>query len=120
VAAITWDMVTAFAPELATFASGAQDVLLAYVNDALNVNLLDGEDGSKTKLARIYLAAHVATMSKRGGGAAGPVVSSSAGGLSRSFAVIATGGNSSYGATTYGSLYLDLMATTTSRLGFVT
>lgn len=115
-AAITWADVVAHAAELSTFPVAAQNDILAWVNTHLNVTLFGGEDAAKTKLARVYLAAHTATMDKRGG-AAGPVVSSSAGGLSRSFASPPSG--SDLEATSYGSQYKMLLRTTVARVGFV-
>lgn len=117
---ITWADVTGmFAADaaLAALPVAAQDDILAWVNEQLNVTLFGGEDAPKTKLARIHLAAHMATMGRRGG-AAGPVTSSSAGGLSRSFSTPPTG--TDYDSTSYGSIYKMLLGTTTARAGFAT
>lgn len=105
-ASIIWSDVTAFAPELAAVAAGAQTDLLAYVNgDGVAVDVFGGEDSPTTRLARIYLAAHVATVGRFGAGA-GPLTSHSAGGLSRSFAQFSGGGL--IGTTGYGRLFLQL------------
>lgn len=116
-AAITWADVVALAPELATLnADPAQDLvakaaILAFVNEALNIDRLGGEDAPRTRLARIYLAAHMGTIQKRGGAAiAGPMTSSSRGGISASYAdhgQSSTAGE--YGTTSYGQLYWSIV-----------
>lgn len=119
-AAILWSDVTGmFSTDvaLAALTVAAQDAILAWVNEQLNVDLFGGEDAPKTRLARIHLAAHMATMGRRGG-AAGPVTSSSAGGLSRSFATPPISAN--YDATSYGSVFKMLLGTTPARVGFAT
>lgn len=66
-AAVTWANVLDFAPGLSTVAVGAQNAILAYVNTTLQVEAYGGEDGAKTRLARIYLAAHSGEILKRQG-----------------------------------------------------
>ena len=128
-AAISWSDVTSFFPgdaELATVSAPAQALTLDYVNTDVNVRIFDGEDGPKTKLARIYLAAHFGKMDviaarANSGAVTGPVTASSAGGLTRSFAsVLATGGAGTFGQTGYGQMYESLLETTAARFGFVT
>lgn len=118
-AAISWTDVVAFASGLSSVATLAQETIIAYVNDELDVDNFGGEEAPKLKLARIYLAAHFGTMTLRGSGAAGPMISSSAGGLSRTYAQIVAGGGS-YGATGFGALYKQLLNTTMARVGFAT
>ncbi len=117
-ASISWSDVTAHAPELSTVSAGAQTDILAHVNVALLVTEFGGEDAPKTKMARIYLAAHLATMAAQGAaGAAGPVQSESAGGLSRTYAVGAAalaGGD--YETTSYGQAFRALARTTPARI----
>ncbi len=105
-AAITWADVTAVAGELANFATAGQTALLSVVNSAsmIDVSAFDGEDGPLTKVARSYLAAHLAASSRNGTG--GALISESAGGLSRSFAAPST--RSQYFTTSYGQMYLML------------
>ena len=106
-AAIVWTDVTALAPELSTISSTTQSDVLNFVNSALNVALYDGESGFRTRLARIYMAAHLASMSKLGP-AGGPLTGESAAGvLSRSYATLAT--KSMYGQTAYGQMFLGLL-----------
>lgn len=109
-AAITWSDVSLLAPELSTVAAGAQTLILAYVNDVHDVDAIDGdgEDGYRTKLARIYLAAHLATKIGTGAGGAGAVTSESVGGLSRSYAVAASSG-AELETTGYGTAYLGIL-----------
>lgn len=106
-ASIVWNDVLALAPELSTVTAGAQTDILAHVNTALAVDVWGGEAGASTRLGRIYLAAHFGTISLQGGtGAAGPVVSESAGELSRSYAwSVQQGGTDSLESTAYGKLY---------------
>lgn len=123
---ITWDMVVDFAAELSTVDADAQAAIIAWINEALEVDLFDGEDGPMTKLARIYLAAHFGAMSKPSTGVGagtttGPMVSSSAGGLTRSFAnTLASGGSGTFSQTRYGVQYEGLLKMTTASFGFVT
>jgi hypothetical protein len=104
VAAIVWTDVTALAPELGTTAAQTQTDVLAFVNAALAVSLYDGEGGPRTRLSRIYLAAHLATMPRLGAG--GALVGESAGGLSRQYAAPMT--RSNLGKTSYGVAFLSL------------
>lgn len=103
-ASIVWADVLAHAPELSTVASGAQADLLAHVNASIAVDDFDGEDGPNTKLARIYQAAHLATLAGfAASGASGPVASESAGGLAVSYAAaLGVASYSDLSATAYG------------------
>ena len=86
---ITWPMVEAFAAELSVVPVLAQTDILDYVNTVLTVSEFGGEDAIKTKMARIYLAAHYGTITKNGAnGPAGAVVAESAGDLSRTYATL--------------------------------
>lgn len=125
-AAITWsDVTTIAAPELSGLAVAAQTAILVWVNAAFDVTVFDGEDGAKTKLARVYLAAHIGTLilptsaGGSGGGVSGPVSSESAGGLSRSYAVaVASSGGTTaenLSRTGYGQLLLLLINTSGAR-----
>ena len=61
-AAIVWADVEAVAPTATDVDVLAQGFILGYVNITLAVARFDGEEGPTTKLARVYLAAHHATM----------------------------------------------------------
>lgn len=122
-APITWTNVTDHAAELASVAVDAQTDYLALANTFLNVGMFDGEDGPRTKMARIYLAAHFATLDRlRGTSIAGPVVSESRGGLSRSYANLTQMSLASglFGQTTYGQNYATLVRTSRARWPVVT
>lgn len=113
-AAIVWADVTERAPELAAVGLLAQTDYLAFVNVELNVTMFGGEDAPKLKSARIYLAAHMATLDRqRGSAIAGPVISESRGGLSRSYAnmLLPGSGGGLWAQTTYGQLYYALVRT---------
>jgi hypothetical protein len=116
---IVWNDVTAVAPELSTVSAGAQADLLSYVNTHVDPAKLGGVGSPKYRLARIYLAAHMATMSSQGGvGVAGPVISESAGGLSRSYALL--NAQSGFSGSTYGDMYRHLIRTSAARAPLVT
>lgn len=120
-AAITWTDVMALAPELSSVSTDGRTYILAHVNTALNLAEFDGEDGPKTRLARIYLAAHFGAISLAGAtGASGPVTSESAGGLSRSYGTTtSTSSGSGIERTGYGQLYLQLVRTSPARAPLV-
>lgn len=112
--------VQAFAPELAVLSSGAWGDILAYVNQIdmtapviPEATRTSGESAITDRIAKIYLAAHMGTMTRlAGGGSAGPVTSSSAGGLRRSFGMISMLTGTALGSTRYGQMYLDLLSMT--------
>lgn len=73
---ITWTDVEAYYPALAGVADAVQDDILAYVNDeALSASVFGGATSTKYRLARIYLAGHIAESQARAAGVAGPVQS---------------------------------------------
>jgi hypothetical protein len=122
-ASIIWTDVTAHAPELATgVASGAQTDILGFVNASIDPAMLDGETGYRTKLARIFLAAHFGTgaLAATGSTAAGPVTAESADGLSISYGALTAALNDPgmLGATRYGAWYLGLVNTSAARGGW--
>ncbi len=118
-AAVTWADVVAKvpAPELESLVEDAQDDILAYVHETLNVRKLGGEKSARLRRARLLLAAHIGTLCKRGAvPIAGPVIAESRGGLSRSYALITTAASGPFGATTYGQAYEALIRTSAARL----
>jgi hypothetical protein len=115
-AAITWADVVAVAPELALIDVIAQDFFLDYVNSQFDVSLLDGEDGPRTRLARIFLAAHLATLSRRGRtSSSGPVIEEALGPQSRKYADITEHYDSLLASTPYGLMYLSVINTSNAR-----
>lgn len=112
-AAIVWQNVVDVAPELADPAVpvALQTLWLALANQDVNVSLFyRGEDDPRLALARAYLVAHFGSGYGEGsGGAAGPVTSESAGGLSRSYAQAMAAGGGILGTTVYGQNFLALV-----------
>lgn len=82
-AAITWADVTAIDPTLASVGAASQGAILLHVETECGA-----ERWGKFHLsARVFLAAHLGTLTKRGGnGQGGPVASESIGGISRGYA----------------------------------
>ncbi len=114
---IAWSDVTAFASELSTVDSGAQTDILAYVNDTLSPKAFGGEASPKLRLARIYLAAHVGTLSQSGGSAkAGALTSETADDISRTYAAGVIANPSDWNSTSYGQLYAAIVRTSRARL----
>lgn len=119
-AVLLWSDVSALIPEMSTIPDPVQVAVLEYINDALAADFFGGEDSITYKNARIYLAAHVATLSTAGSSApGGPVIAESEGGLSRSYAVIlAVASCSTHPETSYGRLYDSLVRGSAGRAGF--
>lgn len=101
-----------FDSTLSTVPDAVWTKALAVANE---INLTSDDTDADRTLARIYLAAHWATLMKPGSNssAAGPVISESVGGIRRSYAntVSATTENS-LRTTKYGRAYLELLAMT--------
>lgn len=108
-ASIAWSDVTAFASTLSTVSATAQTKILAYVNERFDVSELGGEDSPDLYLARVFLAAHLASATTVNGDVAGPVTAEAAGGLSRSYAVLSSVGG--LGTTGYGTQLKELLRT---------
>lgn len=89
--------------ELADVPAGGQTMLINYVNSVLDVTMFDGEDGPTTKLARCFLAAHMAALGELGTG--GPLTQESAGGLMRQYAMPAMVLRSEFMTTSYGRAF---------------
>lgn len=118
--AITWDQVEALDSNLSGVSVEAQDSILAYVNSILDVDVFDGASGPMTTLAEIYLAAHHGTIVVRGDERAGPVVSESVGGLSRTYAVFSPAGSDPLLDTTpWGKAFRALVRQSAARGGMV-
>lgn len=114
---ITWRDVVGVASELASVDEEVQFNILAYVNGALAVDEFGGEGSAMLKLARVYLAAHMATIGPASSGAAiaGPVISESAGGLSRTYALVGSVTTGSFDSSSYGRAFSDLVRRSTAR-----
>lgn len=116
-ASIVWSDVTAHAPELVTAtgpSTAAQADILAVANDVLDVSQFGGETTAKTKLARIYFAAHFGTIDAQGSsGATGAVISETVGGLARMYASYSPAGTDPlWDATPYGKAFRALLRAT--------
>lgn len=122
-ASIVWADVLALAPELVNVDSTARMFILSYVNGpALDPGSFDGENGVTTRLARIYLAAHMGSSVGKGaaGASGGPVTSESMGGLSRSYSVGSVAQSiDATGSTDYGRRYEALVSNSLARMPFV-
>lgn len=120
--AIVWSDVLAHAPNDASLQGYAsvtgQTDLLDFVNNTTNVSLLDTETGYKTRLARIYMAAHLATMELRRG-AAGMLSGTTAGPLSRQYMLLQGMTKSELSLTSYGCNYLAIIKRSAARGGAV-
>ena len=120
---ITWqDVISgAPAPELATPQVDllGQNYILAYVNAALDVSGFDGEAGPKTRMARIYLAAHMATLARRRG-IPGFLSEQHAGPVGESFAVLPQFAQfGTFGTTSYGVIYVQIVRGSAHRAGIL-
>lgn len=108
---IAWADVVNHAAELSGVDGTVQTEILAYVNTVIQVALIDGEAGPKTKLVRIYLAAHMASASaSASGGTGGPISSKKEGDVAITYAVPTTTSAAS-DSTPYGNMYLRLINT---------
>jgi hypothetical protein len=108
-AAIVWSDVTAYVSALSTIDPVQQADLLAMANKSF-VAIFDGEDGTKTRMARIYYVAHFASQPGSGDQrAGGAVIGQTRGGLSQQYAPPPGGGADPMWATTQWGQRLELM-----------
>lgn len=116
---IIWTDVVALIASMSAITTDAQNAILPYVNIALDGDFFGGEDGQTYKLARIYLAAHIATTATGGDAApAGPVTEEHEGGLGRTYAAIAGAQScNTHQSTSYGRLYDEIVRGSPNRLG---
>lgn len=117
-AAITWAHVQLIAPELSAVVLDAQTLILSHVNEALSVSVFGGEDAGKTKLARVFLAAHYGSRTLSGGAELGEVSSETVGQIKRDYVtsgVSAELSGAGLRSTTYGANYLSLVETSGAR-----
>lgn len=106
--AVTWADVAALDPPMAAVGATTQTAILTFLASYLNAPSW----GDKLDLATLLLAAHLGAITLRGGGAGGvgPVLSESAGAVSRSYAntLMMQQGMAAYGATVWGQQYVTL------------
>lgn len=111
--AITWSDVVAIAPELSTFPSGSQIVILLIVDLQIDDDAwLDLGD-----VGRRYLAAHLATMSNRAG-VGGMVIAEALGPMSTQYG-LPPGVRGTFAMTSYGIEFERLVSLLPASLGFV-
>lgn len=118
--AIVWADVTAIAPELTedAVALATRTKILAAVDRQVNASTW----GDNADDGKMYLAAHLATISGQGGtGPSGGVAGESYGDVSIQYNAGTPPANASdYAATTYGREYYRLLRLNVARIGFVT
>jgi hypothetical protein len=109
-AAINWANVLEIAINAADIAAltavpvPAQTAILKWVNgNGIAIDVFDGEAGDDTKLARQYMAAHIATLTGNKDSVAGPIVSETEGAISRSYQALAA--SSELDRTSFGSMF---------------
>jgi hypothetical protein len=99
--------VTAFAAELSVVTDPMWVDILNFVNQ---FDLTACDSDYDRRLARIFLAAHIASNDlKARSGAAGPVTSESAGGVRRSYGFVAYTQGSNLNSTRYGQAFSDIL-----------
>lgn len=103
--AATTQSVKDLAPELADVEDARIQVFLDYALLTINANIW----GAKADFGQTLLAAHLLTMSNRGG-SGGAVTSEKVGDLSRSYGNPDMDGTT-YSATSYGQMFMQLLKT---------
>ena len=121
---IVWADVVGLAPELASLSVTAQNTILAYANVAFDESQFKTDPNASTsstlRMSRIYLAAHLGTVTRwQGSAIAGPLIAESDGRLSRQYAVIPQNISSSFAGTSYGVMLEFLLKTSKARLPVV-
>jgi hypothetical protein len=122
VASITWDDVKAVAandPKVSSAPPATQAIVLAYVNAELDPCAFQGgEGGPRIKIARAYLAAHLASL----GPHTAVLTSMKEDDVSIGYTLppIPVGDDPFWQRTAYGSAYRALVNTSYARLPFVT
>lgn len=115
--AIVWGDVSGCFAELTLTPVPFQTIALSIVNGkGLDVDNFGGEAADLTKAARIFYAAHLATLAARRG-AAGALTSQSEGGVTQSYAQLQN--PRMLDLTSYGNLFRQLIMGTPARAGFL-
>lgn len=113
---IDWPTIVAIIPSMSGVAVGAQTAYLSLVN-ALVSDEYGGDTDPRFLLARVYLAAHMATVDAQGAtGGAGPIASDTGGGLSVTYASTVGMTNTVYDSTAYGRQYKAIQRRSPVRL----
>ena len=114
--AIQWSEVVELDSKLSVVAVGLQATILARV-EKLSAKYYGGDTDPRYKLARILLAAHIATPIAYGGGISGPVTSRSEGGVSESYAVPPILAMGAHASTVHGRAFDELTRSMPGRIG---
>lgn len=115
-AAITWTDVEAHAPELSTANATVQADMIGMVEQILVAAEFGGEDDYRYRMARIYLAAHLATVAASGGAmATGGVQSERVGDVSRTYSTTTLLDPDSLDSTAYGRAYRAIVRISPAR-----
>lgn len=115
-AAIVWSDVVAIVSTLSTVAGAQQTLILALANARVPGAVFDGEDGITTKMARIYYAAHFASLPGAGSTApAGPLVAQSRGKFAQQFQGLPQSAMNEWLLTQWGRRYWQLLQTSKAR-----
>jgi hypothetical protein len=119
-ALITWSDVEGLDATLSSIDAALQTVILGRV-ETLSAEFFGGIEHPVYKLARMLLAAHMATplaiAAAGGGGASGPVTSRSEGGVSESYAVASVSLSGSHSSTAHGRAFDELVRSRAGQLG---
>lgn len=111
---IVWSDVTDLQSGLSTVSAGGQTKILDYVNNGLSADAFGGEDSPRWTLARCYMAAHLGSLTQRGG--TGGSVSSETYGTS-SVAIAYGMTDDGLASTAWGQAYKDMLDASPMRLG---
>lgn len=121
-AAILWSDVTAIAAELASASPLKQSIILDYVNNELDplafgTDATTGEASNRMKMARIYMAAHLASL----GPHTAILTQEKEGDLEQMYTLppIPMGDDPFWERTAYGAAYQSLIKRSHARLPFV-
>lgn len=107
---IKWGDVLALDSTLCDVPDELGSLITYHANNGLNAEVFGGEDAPLYRLARLYYAAHFATLTLRGAnGAAGPVTQESVGGLMIQYANTGAAGSNVFALTSFGQAWLNLV-----------
>lgn len=114
--AIVWSDVVSVVSTLSAVDPQQQTDILALANTWVNAAVFDGEDGITTRMARIYFAAHFASLPGAGSTApAGPLIGQSRGGLSQQFQGLPQSSANEWLLTQWGRRYWQLLQGSRAR-----
>lgn len=122
-AAIVWADVTNLVASLSAVPPAAQFEILTTVNAVVNAARLGGEDTRKTKVARVYLAAHMGELERRAAADAQGSFTQVAGkqltadGFKLDFTSLTS--DDSLAETTHGRAYMSWIKNSACAVGFV-